>query len=133
MEAQNKIMIVDDNPDILLSLRTIFEAEKYEVITVDNGQKCLTELKRGFRGTIILDIMMPVMDGIETIKNMVIEGFIEDNTIVMLTIKKIQGDEFDEIYKYVHDYIQKPFDVSHLLNTVTKISEKIGLKEKRLL
>ena len=64
---------------------------------------------------------------------MVIEGFIEDNTIVMLTVKKIQGDEFDEIYKYVHDYIQKPFDVSHLLNTVTKISEKIGLKEKRLL
>ena len=121
MEAQNKIMIVDDNPDILLSLRAIFEAEKYEVITVDNGQKCLTELKRGFRGTIILDIMMPVMDGIETIKNMVIEGFIEENTIIVLTVKKIQGEEFDDIYNYIHDYIQKPFSLSYLKNVIDHI------------
>ena len=133
MELQNKIMIVDDNPDILSSLRAIFEAEKYEVITVDNGQKCLTELKRGFRGTIILDIMMPVMDGIETIKNMVIEGFIEENTIIVLTIKKIQGEEFDDIYNYIHDYIQKPFDVDHLLNIVKKISENNKLKDERFL
>ena len=133
MGYQNKIMIVDDDPDILHSLRMMFETEGYEVVTVDNGWKCITELKNGFRGIIILDIMMPVMDGVETIKNMVIEGFIEDNTIVVLTVKKIQGDEFDEIYKYIHDYIQKPFDVSHLLNTVEKISKNTELKEKRLL
>ena len=67
MGSKSKIMIVDDNPDILLSLRTVFEKEKYEVLTADNGWKCITELKQGFRGIIILDIMMPVMDGIETI------------------------------------------------------------------
>ena len=123
MGPQNKIMIVDDDPDILLSLQMLLEAEKYEVVTVDNGWKCLTELKQGFKGIIILDIMMPVMDGIETIKNMVIEGLVEDNIIIVLTVKKIQGEEFDEIYKYVYDYIQKPFDVDHLLNTVRKISK----------
>ena len=133
MEYQNKIMIVDDDPDILHSLRMMFETEGYEVVTVDNGWKCITELKNGFRGIIILDIMMPVMDGIETIKNMVIEGFIEDTTIIILTVKKIQGEEFDEIYKYIYDYIQKPFDVSHLLNTVKKISKNTELKEKRFL
>ena len=133
MGYQNKIMIVDDDPDILHSLRMMFETEGYEVVTVDNGWKCITELKNGFRGIIILDIMMPVMDGIETIKNMAIEGFIEDTTIILLTVKKIQGEEFDEIYKYIYDYIQKPFDVSHLLNTVKKISKKTELKEKRLL
>ena len=130
---QNKIMIVDDDPDILHSLRMMFETEGYEVVTVDNGWKCITELKNGFRGIIILDIMMPVMDGIETIKNMVIEGFIEDTTIIILTVKKIQGEEFDEIYKYIYDYIQKPFDVSHLLNTVKDISKNTELKEKRFL
>ena len=133
MGYQNKIMIVDDDPDILHSLQMMFETEGYEVVTVDNGWKCITELKNGFRGIIILDIMMPVMDGIETIKNMVIEGFIEDNTIIILTVKKIQGEEFDEIYKYIYDYIQKPFDVSHLLNTVKKISKNTELKEKRFL
>ena len=133
MEPQKRILIVDDNPDILLSLRTILEAEKYEVVSVDNGWKCLTELKQGFRGIIILDIMMPVMDGIETIKNMVIEGFIEDNNIIVLTVKKVQGEEFDEIYKYIHDYIQKPFDVDHLLNTVRKISKDHKQNEKKLI
>ena len=124
MGYQNKIMIVDDDADILHSLQMMFETEGYEVVTVDNGWKCITELKNGFRGIIILDIMMPVMDGIETIKNMVIEGFIEDNTIIVLTVKKIQGEEFDEIYKYIYDYIQKPFDVDHLLKTVRKISKE---------
>ena len=128
MGSKSKIMIVDDNPDILRSLRTVFEKEKYEVLTADNGWKCITELKQGFRGIIILDIMMPVMDGIETIKKMVIEGFIDDNTIVVLTVKKIQGEEFDEIYKYIHDYIQKPFDVDHLLNIVNNISQETKLK-----
>jgi len=72
--------------------------------------------------------MMPVMVGVETIKKMVIEGFIDDNTIVVLTVKKIQGEEFDEIYKYIHDYIQKPFDVDHLLNIVNNISQETKLK-----
>ena len=133
MGSKSKIMIVDDNPDILRSLRTVFEKEKYEVLTADNGWKCITELKQGFRGIIILDIMMPVMDGIETIKKMVIEGFIDDNTIVVLTVKKIQGEEFDEVYKYIHDYIQKPFDVDHLLNIVNNISQETKLKQKRSL
>ena len=133
MGPQNKIMIVDDDPDILLSLQMILEAEKYEVVTVDNGWKCLTELKQGFRGIIILDIMMPVMDGIETIKKMIIEGFVEDNTIIVLTVKKIQGEEFDEIYNYVYDYIQKPFDVDHLLSTIRKIPKKNKQNEKKIL
>jgi len=132
MGYQNKIMIVDDDPDILHSLQMMFETEGYEVVTVDNGWKCITELKNGFRGIIILDIMMPVMDGIETIKNMVIEGFIEDNAIIVLTVKKIQDEEFDEIYKHIYEYIQKPFDVDHLLNTVKKISEDAKSKERKL-
>jgi len=134
MSQKNKIMLVDDNPDILISLRTIFEAENYEVITVDNGRKCLNELKNGFKGIIILDIMMPVMDGVDTIKNMVIEGFIQDNIIIVLTVKKFQGEEFDEIYKYIYDYIQKPFDVDHLLDTVKKItSDKNIIKKKQII
>lgn len=119
-----KIMIVDDNFDILLSLQTLFEMADYEVTLAENGWKCLRELENGFKGIIILDLMMPVMNGIETIKNMIIEGFIQDNIIIVLTVKKIQGTEFDEIYPYIHDYITKPFDMYELLNTVKKISEK---------
>jgi DNA-binding response OmpR family regulator len=120
-QERPKIMIVDDNLDILLSLRELFEIEGYEVVIVDNGWKCLQELDRGFKGIIILDLMMPIMNGVETIKNMIIEGFIEDNVIVVLTVKKIQGKEFDEIYPYIYEYITKPFDINELLDTVDRI------------
>jgi len=120
-QEKPKIMIVDDNLDILLSLRELFEIGGYEVVIVDNGWKCLQKLERGFKGIIILDLMMPIMNGVETIKNMIIEGFIEDNVIVVLTVKKIQGKEFDEIYPYIYEYITKPFDINELLDTVDRI------------
>ncbi len=129
MEAKSqnqtkKIMIVDDNPDILNSLQTLFKMRDFEVVTVDNGRKCLQELEKGFKGIIILDIIMPVMDGIETIKNMIIEGFIEGNTIIVLTAKKFQGEEFDEIYHHIYEYVQKPFDINKLITTVEKIGKE---------
>jgi DNA-binding NtrC family response regulator len=118
--VQKKLMIVDDDPDILLSLRMLFEAQHYDVITVENGAECIKELEDGFRGIILLDLMMPVMDGLETIEQMVIEGFVDHNIIIVLTAKKVQGEEFNEIYPYIFEYITKPFDVNSLLSTVEK-------------
>ena len=47
-----KIMIVDDDPDILISMRNIFEHEGFEVFTVDGGSDCIDELERGFQGIV---------------------------------------------------------------------------------
>ena len=58
-----KVMIVDDEQDILFSLRILFEQRGYEVVTVDDGAKCIKELEKGFSGVVLMDIMMPVMDG----------------------------------------------------------------------
>jgi len=120
MGQQHKIMIVDDDADIVLSLQQIFTKEKFEVTTAENGLKCIEHLQQGFQGIIILDIMMPLLDGIDTIKKMVVEGFLEGNTIIVLTVKKIQGEEFDDIYEYIYEFIQKPFDVENLVKTVKK-------------
>ncbi|HIG99660.1 MAG TPA: response regulator, partial [Thermoplasmata archaeon] len=56
---QKNLMIVDDDPDIVLSLQELFEREGFQVITADNGRNCLVELEKGFQGIIILDLMMP--------------------------------------------------------------------------
>jgi DNA-binding response OmpR family regulator len=120
--TQNKIMIVDDDPDIVYSLKEIFEREGFDVTSADNGRTCLRELEKGFQGIIILDLMMPVMDGLETIKQMTMDGFIEHNTIIVLTAKRIQGDEFNEIYPFISDFIFKPFDIKSLIATVKKIA-----------
>jgi len=117
-----KILIVDDDIDILKSLRILFEMKSFKVFTAENGRQCLNILDQGYQGVILLDIMMPVMDGIETIKNMVIEGFIDNSKIIVLTAKKIQGEEFNEVYRYIHKYIKKPFDVTELVDAVEELT-----------
>jgi DNA-binding response OmpR family regulator len=127
---KKNLMIVDDDPDILDSLKELFEREGFEVITADNGRNCLTELEKGFQGIILLDLMMPIMDGIETIKKMTIDGFTDGNDIIILTAKRIQGEEFNEIYAYIADYITKPFDINALIQTVKKIAQRPPVKKR---
>ena len=74
MDMDKKIMIVDDDPDILISIRKIFEREGYEVFTVDSGMDCIKELERGFKGIVLMDIMMPFMDGWDTIQEITNRG-----------------------------------------------------------
>ena len=127
---QKNVMVVDDDPDIVMSLQELFEREGFQVTTADNGRACLVELEKGFQGIIILDLMMPIMDGVETIKKMTIDGFTDENIIIVLTAKRIQGEEFNEIYPYIADYITKPFDIITLLNTVKKIAQKPPVKRR---
>jgi DNA-binding response OmpR family regulator len=127
---QKNIMIVDDDPDIVYSLQELFEKQGFEVTTADNGRNCLLELEKGFQGIIILDLMMPIMDGVETIKKMTFDGFTDQNIIIVLTAKRIQGEEFNEIYPYIADYITKPFDINALLQTVKKIAQRPPIKKR---
>jgi DNA-binding response OmpR family regulator len=127
---QKNIMIVDDDPDIVFSLQQLFESQGFTVTTADNGRNCLLELEKGFQGIIILDLMMPIMDGIETIKKMTVDGFTDQNIIIVLTAKRIQGEEFNEIYPYIADYITKPFDISALLQAVKKIAQRPPIKKR---
>lgn len=129
-QHQKKIMIVDDDPDIVYSLQELFEKEGFKVVSVDNGRKCLLELEKGFQGIIILDLMMPVMDGVETIRKMNVNGFLDNNVIIVLTAKRFQGDEFNEIYSYIYDYVTKPFDINVLVQTVKKIAQRPPFKRK---
>ena len=84
---EKRIMVVDDDPDILIAIRKIFEREGYEVFTVDSGMDCLKELERGFKGIILMDIMMPFMDGWDTIEEITKRGYTKNVVISILTAK----------------------------------------------
>ena len=58
------------------------------------------------------------------------EGFIDQNTIIVITEKHIQGDEFDEVYRYIYGYITKPFDMNTLLYTIKKIAQQSPPKKR---
>lgn len=113
-----KIMVVDDDPFVLITIRELFEPEGFEVLTVTSGKECLDELANGFKGVILMDVMMPHMDGWATIREIVAKGYHKENIISMLTAR----DEFDpsaeDIRKYIKDYLVKPFDLRPLVTTV---------------
>jgi CheY-like chemotaxis protein len=82
-----RIIVVDDDPDLFIAVRKIFENEGNEVFTVDCGMDCLKELERGFRGVILMDVMMPFMGGWDNITEIMKRGYTKDVIIrKMVTI-----------------------------------------------
>ena len=115
-------MVVDDDPDILITIRRIFEHEGYEVLTVDSGMDCLKELEQGFEGVILMDLMMPFMDGWETIKKIVQKGFAKNVKISIVTAKGTPDlEQMKGLESYICDYIAKPFNVRDLVANVNKL------------
>jgi len=119
---EKRIMIVDDDPDILITIRTLFENKGYEVLTVDSGKDCIRELERGFKGVILMDIMMPFMDGWDTIAEILKRGLDKDVIISILTAKGTRDHEkMRGLESYIYDYMTKPFDSKELLKNVEKM------------
>ena len=116
-----KLMVVDDDPDILITIRKIFEDEGFEVLTVDSGKDCLKELENGFKGVILMDIMMPFMDGWDTIEKIIKKGYGPNVTISIVTAKgSPRHDKMKGLEPYIRDYISKPFDVQDLILNVSE-------------
>lgn len=115
---QKKLFVVDDDPFILIAIKELFEPEGFTVHTAKSGQECLGELAKGFKGVILMDIMMPKMDGWDTIRQIVLNGYNNGNIILMFTAKDQIDQKVDDLKEYVIDYIIKPFDPDDLVKTV---------------
>ena len=113
-----KVMIVDDDPAILIAVRMVLESGGFEVFAVNSGKDCIEEMKNGFKGVILMDIMMPFMDGWDTIEQIVKGGFIKGSIVVILTAKNIPEIKRQDMEKYVVDYISKPFKPDELVSSV---------------
>ena len=109
------ILVVDDEDMVRYSVKRILEIAGFEVRTAANGSECLAELKNGFKGLILMDIVMPEMDGWDTVKAIVEENLFEGNLICMLTGKEIPDIKMDYLKEYVLDYILKPFESKKLI------------------
>jgi len=128
-------MVVDDDPSILVSVREVLESVGFEVVTVNSGRGCIEELQKGFRGVILMDIMMPGMDGWDTIKEIVDNNLLEGNLIAILTAKDQPDEKMDKLKEYVIDYLTKPFDSDELIATVDEYFtylEKLDTGDEKL-
>lgn len=120
---EKRVMIVDDEPDVLVSLKTVFEHQDYDVITVTSGDECLKEIEKGFKGIVLMDLMMPVMDGWDTINEIVNRGLLKNVEIAIITGKGTKDfQKMSLLGSYVFDYLTKPLDIDNLISIVEKYS-----------
>ncbi len=120
-----QIMVVDDDPSIRSTVEIVLNTKGYSVCIVESGEKCLDKLRKGFRGLILMDVMMPEMDGWGTISAIEDEGLHGGNVICMLTAVHDPGPKLEKLTEYVMDYVRKPFTSEELLETVAEYIEYV--------
>ena len=113
-----KIMIVDDDADILVTLRMFFEKNEFEVRAVDSGKDCIKELQDGFKGVVLLDITMPFMDGWETLREIIRLGLNKQVVISIITANTCAKEQSADVSSYVYEFISKPFNLKQLIGSV---------------
>jgi CheY-like chemotaxis protein len=115
---KDTVMVVDDDPMLQRTVKRILETAELKVTTADSGEACISLVEKGFEGLILMDIMMPVMDGWDTIQILVDRGLVKGNIICMLTGKESPDDRMKMFKEYILDYIRKPFDQKAFIQLV---------------
>ncbi len=116
-----KILICDDDPAILRVLEVNLEVEGYEVLLAHHGEEAYEVALANDPDLIILDIMMPRLDGYQTCEKLKETDQTKDIPVVFLSAKAQQSD-IDRGKSYgVADYLTKPFDPSDLLDVVERL------------
>ena len=124
-----KILLVDDEPDILEIVSYNLSAEGYEVFTAKNGLEGVAKAKKKTPHLIIMDVMMPEMDGIEAVEQIRNTPSLEDTIITFLTAR---GEDYSQVAGFdagADDYITKPIKPKVLVSKVKALLRRI--KEDR--
>jgi CheY-like chemotaxis protein len=118
MDTKKTIMVVDDNPDIITIVKTILEGRGYSVFSASSGLELLNMLSDQKPDLIILDIMMPEMDGLEVLTRLKSKSETATIPVILLTAK-VQYEDVLGGYKLGADYyITKPFTSTQLVNGI---------------
>jgi two-component system alkaline phosphatase synthesis response regulator PhoP len=127
--GKQKILVVDDEPDIRELIEYNLKKEGYQVYTATNGQEGVSEAKKILPDLIILDIMMPKMDGIEACRILRTMNEFKNTFMVFLTAR---SEEYSEIAGFnvgADDYIAKPIKPRALVSRVNAILRRNAQKE----
>jgi two-component system response regulator VicR len=120
--VKKKIMVVDDEPDTVDLVKLVLETEGYEIMVAYGGQEALDMIKVDRPDLVLLDIMMPQMDGWAVRKKIVENEETKDIPVVMLTAKAQPIDKMIGLHVVgVTDYITKPFGRKELIDSVKRI------------
>ncbi|HJR87867.1 MAG TPA: response regulator [Acidimicrobiia bacterium] len=116
-----RILVVDDDPDILSVVKINLELEGYEVDTAEDGREAVDKAMIEAPELILLDIMMPRMDGLTALRRIRSHGTTGNTSVILLTARGLPEDRVKGLELGADDYITKPFDISELVARVKAV------------
>jgi DNA-binding response OmpR family regulator len=121
---KTKILVVDDEPNIVQTLQDRLEMNEYQVVTAGNGREGLEKVEQEKPDVILLDVIMPIMDGHEMLEMLRKQPGGRDVSVIMLTARSQTQDIARANACGIDDYIVKPFDLSELLEKIESVVEQ---------
>lgn len=118
-----KILIVDDEPNIVMALEYTFKKNNYQVFIARDGQEALDILKTNYPDVIILDIMMPMVDGYATLEQIKKDENLKHTKVIFLSAKNKESDIEKGLSLGANAYMTKPFSIKKIVDQVSELLE----------
>ena len=116
-----KILIVDDEPNIVMSLEYTFKKNNFEVFIARDGQEALEILKNQLPDLVILDVMMPMVDGFATLEQIKKDERLRHCKVIFLSAKNKEKDIEKGLSLGANLYVTKPFSIKKLVEQVQEL------------
>ena len=129
MSIVKKILIADDEPDILEIIQFNLQAEGYEVMTAKNGDEAIEEAKKHHPDLIILDIMMPGKNGIDVCNILRMQPAFKETLIIFLSALSDESTEIRGLETGADDFLTKPISPKILVSKVNALFRRLNKEE----
>lgn len=121
-ETKAAILIVEDEENLQEALKLNLELEGYDITCAENGAIALKKVEEGYFDLIILDVMLPEIDGFDVCESIRLQNI--DTPILMLSARSGSSDRVTGLKRGADDYLTKPFNLEELLLRIEKLIEK---------
>ena len=124
-----KVMVVDDEPDIVDLLLLMLDGADYDVTTASGGNDCLEKLKHDVPDLILLDLIMPDLDGWDVLNRIRQDERLKSIPVIILTAKQLTADVAQKKAPHITEYLVKPVTKEGLISVIediTSSSKKLG-------
>ncbi len=118
MEMPARILVVDDEPKLLELVRWILERNGFEVIEAQNGREAIEKVQDELPSLVLLDVMMPDMNGFETLREI---RKLSNVPVIMLTVQSSEADKVHGLELGADDYVTKPFSHRELVSRIRAV------------
>lgn len=128
--SKETILIVDDERDLLDLIEYNLEKEGYDVLKAENGQEGIRLAKKHHPDLIILDVMMPKMNGIEVIRELKYDRDLKFKPVIFLTARSDEKTELEGLELGADDYLAKPISTAKLLSRIKTVLRRVAATDE---